>query len=106
MDNCGYVTATLPANSTKEVPVFGLLAHVDTSSTASGKDIKARILENYPGGDILLNPEKDIVLSPNDFPNLDAYVGQDLIVTDGTTLLWADDKAVVACIVSAMKYLI
>lgn len=106
MDNWGYVTATLPANSAREVPVFGLLAHVDTSSAASGKDVKVRIVEGYPGGDILLNPEKGIVLSPTDFPNLDAYIGQDLIVTDGTTLLGADDKAGVAGIVSAMKYLV
>ncbi len=105
MDEWGYVTATLPANTTRVVPVFGLLAHVDTSSAASGKDVKARILENYPGGDILLNPEKIIVLSPVDFPEVKAYVGQDLIITDGTTLLGADDKAGVAGIVSAMKYL-
>ncbi len=105
MDEWGYVTATLPANTTRVVPVFGLLAHVDTSSAASGKDVKARILENYPGGDILLNPEKNIVLSPVDFPEVKAYVGQDLIITDGTTLLGADDKAGVAGIVSAMKYL-
>jgi tripeptide aminopeptidase len=106
MDEWGYVTATLPANSTKEVPVFGLFAHVDTSSAASGKDVKARIVDAYSGGDILLNPEKAIVLSPADFPNLEAYVGQDLIVTDGTTLLGADDKAGVAAIISAMKYLV
>lgn len=105
MDEWGYVTATLPANTDKQVPVFGLLAHVDTSSAASGKDVKARILEGYPGGDILLNPEKGILLSPVDFPELNAYVGQDLILTDGTTLLGGDDKAGAAGIVSAMKYL-
>ena len=106
MDEWGYVTATLPANTKKQVPVFGLLAHVDTSSAASGKDVKARILESYPGGEILLNPEKGIVLSPADFPELEAYRGQDLILTDGTTLLGGDDKAGVAGIVSAMKYLV
>lgn len=106
MDEWGYVTATLPSNTDKQVPIFGLLAHVDTSSAASGKDIKARILVDYPGGDILLNPEKGIVLSPADFPALDAYRGQDLIVTDGTTLLGGDDKAGVAGIVSAMKFLV
>ncbi|HSN94094.1 MAG TPA: peptidase T [Anaerolineaceae bacterium] len=105
MDEWGYVTATLPANTNKDVPVFGLLAHVDTSPAASGKDIKARIVQDYPGGEIQLNPEKGIMLSPSDFPSLNAYIGQDLIVTDGTTLLGADDKAGVAAIVSAMKYL-
>ena len=105
MDQWGYVTATLPSNSKRDVPVFGLLAHVDTSSAASGKDIKARIVAAYPGGDILLNPEKGIVLSPTDFPEMEAYIGQDLIVTDGTTLLGADDKAGVAAIVSTMKFL-
>jgi tripeptide aminopeptidase len=106
MDEWGYVTATLPANNAREAPIFGLLAHVDTSSAASGKDVKARIVETYPGGDILLNPEKGILLSPADFPDLEAYVGQDLIVTDGTTLLGGDDKAGVAGIISAMKYLV
>jgi tripeptide aminopeptidase len=106
MDEWGYVTATLPANNAREAPIFGLLAHVDTSSAASGKDVKARIVETYPGGDILLNPEKGILLSPADFPDLEAYVGQDLIVTDGTTLLGGDDKAGVAGIISALKYLV
>lgn len=106
MDSFGYVTATLPANIENEVPVFGLLAHVDTSSSASGKDVKARILQAYPGGDIVLNQEKEILLSETEFPELRRYVGQDLIVTDGTTLLGGDDKAGVAAIVSTMKFLV
>lgn len=106
MDEWGYVTATMPANTGRNLPVFGLLAHVDTSSAASGKDIKARIVKAYAGGDIVLNADNGTLLSPVDFPSLDAYIGQDLIVTDGTTLLGADDKAGVAAIVSAMKYLV
>ncbi|MEA4811524.1 MAG: peptidase T [Anaerolineaceae bacterium] len=106
VDQWGYVTATLPANTTKEIPVIGLLAHVDTSSAASGANIKPNIVLNYDGGDILLNKEKEIVLSPTDFPELGAYKGQDLIVTDGTTLLGADDKAGVAAIVTAMQHFI
>lgn len=105
-DEWGYVTATLPANTEEPRPVVGLLAHMDTSFSASGKDVKPRIVENYDGGDILLNAEQNIVLSPTDFPELLAYQGEDLIVTDGTTLLGADDKAGIAEIMSAMAWLI
>ena len=106
LDSWGYVTATLPANVSDTRPVVGLLAHMDTSFSASGKDVKPRIVENYDGQDILLNAEQGVVLSPVDFPELVAYQGQDLIVTDGTTLLGADDKAGVAEIMSAMAWLI
>ena len=106
LDEWGYVTATLPATTDQPRPVVGLLAHMDTSFSASGKDVKPRIVEQYDGKDILLNPELDIVLSPYDFADLLNYVGDDLIVTDGTTLLGADDKAGVAEIMSAMAWLI
>ncbi|MGB4594739.1 MAG: peptidase T [Anaerolineaceae bacterium] len=106
IDSWGYVTATLPANTSEPRPVVGLLAHMDTSFSASGKDVKPRIVENYDGGDILLNATHKVVLSPTDFPELRAYQGEDLIVTDGTTLLGADDKAGIAEIMSAMAWLI
>ncbi|MDE7426572.1 MAG: peptidase T [Muribaculaceae bacterium] len=104
-DNC-YLMATLPGNITdREVPVVGFIAHLDTSPDMSGRHVSPRIVENYDGGDITLNSEAGIVLSPADFPELLHYVGQDLIVTDGTTLLGADDKAGVAEIISAVAYL-
>lgn len=106
LDSWGYVTATLPANTNETRPVVGLLAHMDTSFSASGKDVKPRIVEVYDGKEILLNPELGILLSPVDFPEILAYQGKDLIVTDGTTLLGADDKAGVAAIISAMAWLI
>lgn len=102
-DNC-YLMATLPANTTKNVPVIGFIAHLDTSPDMSGKDVKPRIV-NYKGGEIILSPEDNIVLSPLMFPELNDYKGQDLIVTDGKTLLGADDKAGVAAIISAIEYL-
>lgn len=106
MDEHGYVYGTIPANCEKELPVLGLIAHMDTSPDASGKDIKARITDVYPGGDIVLNEEKGIVLSPKDFPSLLRNTGKHLIVTDGTTLLGADDKAGVAEILSAAELLL
>ena len=106
MDEHGYVYGTIPANCQKELPVLGLIAHMDTSPDASGKDIKARITDVYPGGDIVLNEEKGIVLSPKDFPSLLRNTGKHLIVTDGTTLLGADDKAGVAEILSAAELLL
>ncbi|MDR1258267.1 MAG: peptidase T [Tannerellaceae bacterium] len=104
-DNC-YVMATLPANSPKKVPVIGFIAHLDTSPDVSGKGVAPRIVR-YEGGDITLSEEGDdaIVLSPALFPELNEYVGQEIIVTDGSTLLGADDKAGIAAIVSAMQYL-
>lgn len=105
LDENGYLFATLPANTDKDVPVIGFLAHVDTATDFTGKNVKPQIVENYDGGDIILNNELNIVLSPKDFPSLKNYVGQTLITTDGTTLLGADDKAGIAEIVTAMDYL-
>lgn len=105
LDENGYVMATLPSNIDKEVPVVGFIAHLDTSPDMSGKHVRPRIVKNYDGGTIILNEEKNIVLSPEEFPELANYLGQDLIVTDGTTLLGADDKAGIAEIISAVAYL-
>lgn len=101
----GYVMATLPANSDKEMPVIGFIAHMDTSPDMSGENVNPRIVENYDGKEIVLNEKENIILSPNDFAELKNYVGQTLITTDGTTLLGADDKAGIAEIMSAIKYL-
>lgn len=106
LDENGYVMATLPANIEKKVPIIGFVAHMDTSPDMSGKNVSPKIVENYQGGDILLNQEKNIVLSPKDFPELNEHKGMTLITTDGTTLLGADDKAGIAEIVTAMEYLI
>ncbi len=106
MDGNGYVMATLPANNGKTGPVIGFIAHVDTSPDMPGENVKPRLVENYDGGDILLNKELKLVLSPNDFPEMRQYAGQTLIVTDGTTLLGADDKAGVTEIMTAVEYLV
>lgn len=106
LDENGYVMATLPANTSKAVPVIGWIAHMDTSPDMSGKDVKAQWVENYDGGDIVLNKEENIIMSPVDFPELKQYIGQKIITTDGTTLLGADDKAGIAAIMSAVKYLL
>jgi tripeptide aminopeptidase len=106
LDENGYLMASLPSNTDKAVPVIGFIAHMDTSPDLSGRNVKPRIVKAYPGGDIVLNEAQGIVLSPNDFPELNSYVGQDLIVTNGLTLLGADDKAGIAEIVTAMQYLI
>ena len=103
MDDMGYIYATLPANTKKDVPTIGFISHYDTALDASGANIKARIVRNYSGGDIELSP--GIVSSPKKFPELLEHKGEDLIVTDGTTLLGADDKAGIAEIVQAMCYL-
>ena len=103
MDANGYIYATLKSNIKKEVPTIGFISHYDTSPDCSGADIKARIVEHYDGGDITLS--EGIVSSPKKFPELKAHVGEDLIVTDGHTLLGADDKAGLAEIVQAMCYL-
>ena len=103
MDDKGYVYATLKGNTKKHVPTIGFISHYDTSPDCSGKDVKARIVENYQGGDIELSP--GIVSSPTKFPELNSHVGEDLIVTDGHTLLGADDKAGIAEIMQAMCYL-
>ncbi|MBP3589634.1 MAG: peptidase T, partial [Muribaculaceae bacterium] len=105
-DDNGYLMATLPGNiQGKHVPAIGFIAHLDTSPDMSGLHVKPRIVRDYDGSTIVLNAEKNIVLSPEEFPELLGYKGQDLIVTDGTTLLGADDKAGIAEIISAVAYL-
>ena len=106
LDTNGYVMATLPANTDRPIPTIGFVAHMDTSPDLTGKNVNPRIEKNYDGKDIILNKELNIILSPNDFPDMLKFTGQDLIVTDGTTLLGADDKAGIAEIVTAMEYLI
>lgn len=107
LDENGYVYATIPASEGSEGrPVLVLVAHMDTALDMSGKDVKARIIENYDGKDILLNQELSIVTKTEDFPALKKYVGQDLIVTDGTTLLGADDKAGIAEIMTAAELML
>lgn len=106
-DEYGYVFGTIPST----VPdykgkILGLIAHMDTAPAASGKNIKPRVIKNYDGAEIVLNAEKKIVMKPEDFPSLKQYVGQDLVVTDGLTLLGGDDKAGVAEIMTAAEYLI
>ncbi|MBB4042800.1 tripeptide aminopeptidase [Bacteroides reticulotermitis] len=105
LDENGYLFATLPANIDKEVPTIGFIAHLDTSPDMTGKDVTPRIVEKYDGTDIVLCAEEKVVLSPAQFPELLNHKGEDLIVTDGKTLLGADDKAGIAEIVSAMAYL-
>ena len=105
LDENGYLFATLPANVTRQVPTIGFIAHMDTSPDMSGLGVKPRIVKNYEGGDIALCAEEDIVLSPTQFPELADHVGEDLIVTDGHTLLGADDKAGITEIISAIEYL-
>ena len=106
VDADGYVYGTIPANCEKDIPVYGLIAHMDTSPDAPGENIRARITGPYTGGDVVLNEEKHIVLSPEEYPQLKNAVGKRLIVTDGTTLLGADDKAGVAEILSAAELLL
>ncbi len=106
MDENGYVYATLPANTDKDVPTIGFISHMDTSPDCSGANIHPRIVEHYDGGDIVLDAEAGLVTSPKKFPELLDHVGEDIIVTDGHTLLGADDKAGIAEIVQAMVYLI
>lgn len=104
-ENC-YLMATLPANTDKPLPVIGFIAHLDTSPDMSGENVNPQIIENFDGGEIVLNADHDIRMTPTDFPELQKYIGQELITTDGTTLLGADDKAGVAAIMSAMAYLV
>lgn len=106
LDDNGYIMATLPANTDKPLPVIGFIAHMDTSPDASGKNVKPRIVSNYQGDDILLNEEEQIYLETKKYPEILNYKGQDIIVTNGKTLLGADDKAGLSEIVSAMEYLI
>lgn len=106
VDHNGYVTATLPSNLNIDTPVVGFIAHMDTSPDFTGMNVSPRIVESYKGGDIVLDKEHNIVLSPSVFPEIEMYSGQRLIVTNGKTLLGADDKAGVAEIVTAMEYLV
>jgi len=105
LDELGYLYATLPANTTEKVPTIGFIAHMDTSPDMSGENVKPRIVKNYDGKDIVLNEEKSIVLTTKQFPEIMQYKGQDIIVTDGTTLLGADDKAGIVEIIAACEYL-
>jgi tripeptide aminopeptidase len=105
MDENGYVMATLPANNGKEGPVIGFISHVDTSPDMPGVNVNPQFIENYNGGDVVLNKELKLTLSTKDFPEMKQYAGQTLIVTDGTTLLGADDKAGVTEIMTAIEYL-
>jgi len=106
IDENGYVMATLPSNTKKTLPTIGFIAHMDTSPEMTAKHVVPNIIKNYNGKTINLNSEENIKLSPDEFPELKNYVGQDLIVTNGKTLLGADDKAGIAEIVTAMEYLI
>ena len=106
VDDYGYVMGFVPSNADRECPSIGFIAHMDTSPDMTGKHVKPQIIENYRGNDVLLNKEKGFTLSPDDFPELMNYVGTDLIVTDGNTLLGADDKAGIAEILTAMEFLV
>ena len=106
IDKNGYIMATLPSNVNEEVPVIGFISHYDTTPDFTGANVKPKIVKNYDGKDIVLNKAKNIILSPSYFKDLLLYKGQDIITTDGTTLLGADDKAGICEIVSAMEYLI
>lgn len=106
LDENGYLMASLPSNTDKHVPTIGFLAHVDTATDFTGKNVNPQLVENYDGGDILLNDSLHITLSPKEFSNLENYKGHTLITTDGTTLLGADNKAGIAEIMTAMAYLI
>lgn len=106
VDDNGYVMATLPSNMEKKVPTIGFIAHMDTSPDMSGKNVEPKIIKDYDGNNIVLNEEKNIILSVDDFPDIKNYIGETIITTDGTTLLGADNKAGVAEIITAIEYLI
>ncbi|MGG1592627.1 peptidase T [Terribacillus saccharophilus] len=106
IDENGYVMATLPATTDKDVPVIGFMAHVDTATDFTGKNVNPQVIENFDGNDITLNEKLDVVLSAAEFPELPGYKGHTLMTTDGTTLLGADNKAGIAEIMTAMEYLI
>ena len=103
LDENGYLMATLPSNTDKKVPTIGFIAHLDTATDMSGHGVNPRVVK-YEGGKVVLNEEKGIVLDPEQFPEMADFVGQDLVVTDGNTLLGADDKAGIAEIISAIEY--
>lgn len=106
MDDNGYIMATLPKNIDKEVKTIGFIAHMDTSPDMTATNVNPKIVKNYDGKDIILNDKENIVLSPKDFPEITNYIGKDLITTDGTTLLGADDKAGLSEIMAAVEYLV
>ncbi|MCI8607980.1 MAG: peptidase T [Hungatella sp.] len=106
MDDHAYVYAAIPATTDKKIPVLGLIAHMDTACACSGKDVKPRFVKNYDGGNIVMDPKTGLSMGPDQYPELKNYVGQDLITTDGSTLLGADDKAGVAEIMAMAQYLI
>jgi len=106
IDNNGYVMATLPSNTDKDVPVIGFMAHVDTATDFTGENVQPQIWENYDGGDITLNKDQNVMMSTDEYPELKKYAGHTLITTDGTTLLGADNKAGISEIMTAMEYLI
>jgi tripeptide aminopeptidase len=106
LDNNGYLMATLPSNITDDVPVIGFIAHLDTSPDAPAENAEPRIIDTYYGKNIILNKKANIVLSPKEFIDLNTYIGQSIITTDGKTLLGADDKAGIAEIITAIEYLL
>lgn len=106
LDEYGYVMATLPSNTEKDVPIIGFLAHLDTATDFTGKDVKPQIVENYDGDNIVLHEKSGVILSPTNFPDLLKYKGHTLITTDGTTLLGADNKAGIAEIMTALNYFV
>ncbi|AJA46315.1 peptidase T [Clostridium pasteurianum DSM 525 = ATCC 6013] len=106
MDENGYIMATLPKNIDKEVKTIGFISHMDTSPDMTGENVNPKIVKNYDGNDIVLNEKENIILSPKDFPEIKNYIGRDIITTDGTTLLGADDKAGVSEIMAAVEYLV
>lgn len=106
IDENGYVMATLPSNSEEDIPVIGFIAHMDTSPDMSGKKVSPRVVSKYDGKEIILNADEKVILSPDDFPEILQYAGEDIVVTNGKTLLGADDKAGLSEIVTAMEYLV
>src|SRR5690625_4505991 len=106
MDENGYCMATLPKNIDYNVPTIGFLAHLDTATEVTGKNVRPKVWEDYDGGELPLNEQEDIILSPKEFPELKHYIGHTLITTDGTTLLGADNKAGISEIMTAMEYLV
>ena len=106
LDRNGYIMATLPSNVEKDIPVIGFIAHIDTSPDMTGRKVQPRIVEKYDGNNIILNEDEGILLTTKDFPEIKNYIGQDIIVTNGKTLLGSDDKAGIAEIMTALEYLI
>ena len=106
LDHNGYVMATLPSNVEKDVPTIGFIAHIDTSPEMTGRKVHPRIIENYDGNNVILNDDEGVVLKTKDFPEIKNYIGQNIIVTNGKTLLGSDDKAGIAEIMTALDYLI